>query len=137
MTHTMRSVAVFVGLGALAVLLYNTVGAQKPARTKADMIEMGRQHKTAADLFQALKGEANGGHRLEWAKMPDWSGVYTRRPVAGFAFDPDTPPGALPTAKLTPEFQAKMIKRIEDLKKGRSEERRVEKDGRARGEVEQ
>jgi len=118
MRQTMRSVAVYVGLAALAVFLYITVGAQKPPRTKADMIELGRQHKTAADLFQALKNDAKGGHRLEWAKMPDWSGVYTRRPVAGFAFDPDTPPGALPTAKLTPEYQAKMIKRIEDLKKG-------------------
>jgi len=118
MTHTLRSVAVYGGLAALAVFLYITVGAQKPPRTKADMTELGRQHKTAADLFQALKNEAKGGQRLEWAKMPDWSGVYTRRPVAGFAFDPDTPPGALPTAKLTPEFQAKMMKRIEDLKKG-------------------
>jgi len=114
----MRSVAVYGGLAALAVFLYITVGAQKPPRTKADMIELGRQHKTAADLFQALKNEAKGGQRLEWAKMPDWSGVYTRRPVAGFAFDPDTPAGALPTAKLTPEYQAKMMKRIEDLKKG-------------------
>jgi len=114
----MRSVAVYGGLAALAVLLYITVGAQKPPRTKADMNELGRQHKTAAELFQALKNEAKGGQRLEWSKMPDWSGVYTRKPAAGFAFDPDTPPGALPTAKLTPEYQAKMIKRIEDLKKG-------------------
>jgi len=114
----MRSVAVYGGLAALAVLLYITVGAQKPPRTKADMIELGRQHKTAAELFQALKNDAKGGHRLDWAKMPDWSGVYTRKPAAGFAFDPDTPPGSLPTAKLTPEYQAKMIKRIEDLKKG-------------------
>src|SRR2546426_3240926 len=50
--------------------------------------------------------------------MPDWSGVYTRAPIPGFAFDPDQPPDGLPTAKLTPEFHAKMLKRIADLKKG-------------------
>jgi hypothetical protein len=118
MSQTLRSVAVYAGLAALAVFLYITVGAQKPPQTKAQLADLGRQHKTAAELFQALKNDAKGGHRLEWSKMPDWSGVYTRKPAAGFAFDPDTPPGALPTAKLTPEYQAKMMKRIEDLKKG-------------------
>src|SRR5262245_47351436 len=124
MKPNMRAGLVYLGLLALALLVYNavapvrSVNAQKPVRTKAQMADLGRQHKTAADLFDALKTEANSGHRLEWAKLPDWSGVYTRAPVAGFAFDPDTSPGGLPTAKLTPEYQAKMMKRIEDLKKG-------------------
>jgi hypothetical protein len=118
MTRTVRAVMVYAALVVIAVLTYLTVGAQKPARTKEQMIELGRRHKTAEALYLALKEEAKGGHRLEWAKLPDWSGIYTRAPVAGFAFDPDTPPGALPTAKLTPEYQAKMIKRIEDVKKG-------------------
>lgn len=118
MTRLMRTIVVYGVLALIAVLLYNSVGAQKPARTKEQMADLGRQHTTAADLFQALKEEAKGGHRLEWSKLPDWSGVYTRAPVAGFAFDPDTPPGALTTAKLTPEYQARLIKRIEDVKKG-------------------
>ena len=95
----------------------NRVAAQ-PERTKEQNIELGRQHKTAAELYQALEEQAKGGRRLAWNTLPDWMGVYTRAPVAGFAFDPDTPRGGPPTAKLTPEFQAKMIKRIEDAKKG-------------------
>jgi hypothetical protein len=91
---------------------------QIPERTKEQMIELGRRHKSAWELYQALRDEARGGHRLEWTNLPDWSGVYTRAPVPGFAFDPDQPPGGLPTAKLTPEFQAKMMKRIEDAKRG-------------------
>ena len=118
MTGSTRAIAVYGGLFALAVGLYMTVGAQKAPPTKQQLADLGRQHKTATELFEALKRDAKGGHRLEWSKMPDWSGVYTRAPVAGFAFDPDTPPGGLPTAKLTPEYQAKMMKKIEDVKKG-------------------
>ena len=118
MTRTIRAATVYTALVVIAVLTYLTVGAQKPVRTKEQMIELGRQHKTAEALYLALKEEAKDGHRLEWSKLPDWSGVYTRAPVAGFAFDPDTPPGGLPTAKLTPEYQARMIKRIEGVKKG-------------------
>lgn len=89
-----------------------------PDRTKEQMMELGRQHKTAGELYQALKAEAKGGRRLSLTTLPDWSGTYTRRPVPGFAFDPDQSPDGLPTAKLTPEFQAKMVKRIDDAKKG-------------------
>jgi hypothetical protein len=88
------------------------------ARTKEQMIDLGRQHKTAADLYRALREEAQGGRPLAWTNLPDWSGVYTRPAVAGFAFDPDQPPRGLPTAKLTPEYHAKMLKRIEDVKRG-------------------
>ena len=91
---------------------------QQPERTKAQMIDLGRQHKTAAELYQALRDQAKGGQRLVWSGLPDWSGVYTRAPVAGFAFDPDQPPNGVPTARLTPEYQAKMLKRIEDVKQG-------------------
>jgi len=92
--------------------------AVMPERSKEQNIELGRQHKTASDLYQALKEQAKGGQRLAWNSLPDWSGVYSRPAVAGFAFDPSQPPGGLPTAKLTPEFQAKMMKRIEDVKRG-------------------
>src|SRR5690349_22488860 len=92
--------------------------SSQPPRTKEQMIEMGKQHKNAADLFVALKQAAKGGQRLTPDKIPAWSGVYTRKPAPGFAFDPDQPAGGLPTAKLTPEFQAKMAKRIDDAKKG-------------------
>jgi len=89
-----------------------------PDRTKDQNIELARQHRTALELYQALRKEANNGRPLQWSQMPDWSGVYSRPANAGFAFDPDQKPGEGPTAKLTPEYQAKLAKRIEDVKKG-------------------
>ncbi|HYR87133.1 MAG TPA: hypothetical protein VE422_23835 [Terriglobia bacterium] len=95
-----------------------TAGAQAPERTREQMIDLGRQHKTASELYQALREQAKGGQRLTSNNQPDWNGVYTRAPIPGFAFDPAQPPNGLPTAKLTPEFHAKMLKRIADAKQG-------------------
>jgi hypothetical protein len=128
MTLSIRiaGVSLFLALAALLPACRTTdsppaanagAGAPKP-RTKEQMIDLGRQHKTAAALYQALREEAKGGQRLTPNGLPDWSGVYTRAPIPGFAFDPDQPAGGLPTAKLTPEFRAKMLKRLEDTKKG-------------------
>jgi hypothetical protein len=90
-----------------------------PDRTKEQNIELGRQHKTAFELYQALREEAKGGQPLTWTTLPDWSGIYSRPLNANlFAFDPDQPKDGLPTAKLTPEFQAKLMKRIEEVKRG-------------------
>jgi hypothetical protein len=89
-----------------------------PQRTKEQNIEFGRQHKTAEDLFKALKEESKSGQKLEWSRLPDWSGTYSRPLDKGFNFDVDQPPDVPSSAKLTPEFQAKLVKRIEDLKKG-------------------
>jgi len=89
-----------------------------PDRSKDENAALGREHKTAAALYQALREQAKGGQRLNPVALPDWRGVYTRAPVAGFAFDPDQPSGGIPTAKLTPEYQAKMMKRIEGVKNG-------------------
>jgi hypothetical protein len=89
-----------------------------PQRTKEQNAALGREHKTAWELYQALKAEAKGGQRLTPATMPDWSGVYSRPADKGFTFDPDTPQGVLTTAKLTPEYQAKLEKRVADVKRG-------------------
>src|SRR5438132_3964037 len=128
MTRSIKTAVVSVMSLALVSLLpacsktdapaAGTVVAQIKEQTKEQMIDLGRQHKTAAELYQALREQAKGGQRLVWNSLPDWSGVYTRTPVPGFAFDKDQPPGGLPTAKLTQEFHAKMVKRIEDAKKG-------------------
>jgi len=88
------------------------------ARSKDQNRELGRQHKSAADLFEALRQEAKNGTTLEWDRLPDWSGIYTRPLKAGLAFDPDTPPGGRPTARLTPEYEKKLTARIEGVKKG-------------------
>ena len=129
MTHVSRTIAVFAASLAVtawlsacstasAPRLAPAANAGMPEQTKEQMAGLAREHKTAWDLYQALKDKANGGQRLTSANLPDWSGVYTRAPVPGFAFDPDQPPGGLPTAKLTPEFQAKMLKRIERRRRG-------------------
>jgi hypothetical protein len=89
-----------------------------PDRTKEQNSELGRQHKTALELYQALREEARGGRPLEWSRLPDWSGVYSRPANAGFAFDPDQKPGELPTAQLTSAYQARMMSRIADVRKG-------------------
>jgi len=95
-----------------------TVHSQIRERTKEQNSELGRQHKTASELYEALREEAKGGQRLAWNNLPDWSGVYSRLIEKGIAFDPDTPAGVLTTAKLTPEYQARLVKRVEDVKKG-------------------
>jgi hypothetical protein len=129
MKHSRTTAVASAALLALAALLSacgkaeppaagTAAAAQQPQRTKEQMIDLGRQHKTAAELYQALREQSKGGQRLAWNSLPDWSGVYTRAPVAGFAFDPDQPPDGLPTAKLTPEYQAKLLKRIEGVKRG-------------------
>jgi hypothetical protein len=92
--------------------------ALAPTRNREQNIELGHQHKTAEDLYKALKEEAKGGKKLEWNRLPDWSGVYSRPLDRGFNFDIDQPKDVPTSAKLTPEFQAKLTKRLDDLKKG-------------------
>jgi hypothetical protein len=92
--------------------------SSRPERTKEENLALGREHKTAAGLYEALRTQANGGQPLAWTSLPDWRGVYTRAPVPRFAFDPDMPAGGPMTAKLTPEFEERMRKRVEDVKKG-------------------
>jgi len=89
-----------------------------PEWTKEQKIDLGRQHKTAEALYNALKEQAKGGQKLAPDALPDWRGVYSRPPLNGFTFDPEQAQGSPTTAKLTPEFQAKLAKRVEDLKKG-------------------
>jgi len=91
--------------------------AVSPTRTREENQEIGRQHKTAEDLYKFFKDEAKGGKKLEWNRLPDWSGVYSRPLDRGFNFDIDQPKDVTTSAKLTPEFQAKLTKRLEDLKK--------------------
>lgn len=114
---TLKFVAATAVLLVATGLLVSGLRAQDPAATKARMIELGRQHKTAADLYETLKRNADGGRRLKWSALPDWSGVYTRA-RGGITYDPDQAPGTPPTAKLTPEFQARLQKRIEDANRG-------------------
>ena len=97
--------------------LVNALRAEDATDARQRMIDLGRQHKTAEALYLALKEQAHGGRRLTPSNAPDWSGIYTRA-RGGITYDPDQPRGAMPTAKLTPEYQAKLTRRIEMLDKG-------------------
>ncbi len=102
---------------ASTAFLVNTLRAQDTASVRQRMLDLGRQHKTAESLYLALKEQARGGRRLMPNALPDWSGVYSRA-RGGITFDPDQRPGTPPTAKLTPEFQARLSQRIEMANKG-------------------
>jgi len=107
-----------LGLVALSILALQMAAAQTytPAE-KQEKIELGLQYDTAWDLYQALVEKAEGGNPLASDKLPNWSGVYTRT-RGGTNYDPDQKSGDLPTAKLTPEGHASMMKRIEMTKQG-------------------
>ena len=109
----LAAVLVFVVTAALVW----SARSEDPAQRKARLIALGLQHKTAADLYRALQKEAGGGRRLAWNGMPDWSGVYTRA-RGGITFDPDQRPDGLPTARLTPEYQERLMKRIQLASEG-------------------
>jgi hypothetical protein len=91
---------------------------RESASSKQAMTALGKRYKTAWDLYQALKTQAHGGAPMTWQKLPDWSGLWTNAPGEGLNFDPDQPPGGLPTAKLTPEAHARMMDLIDKAKKG-------------------
>jgi hypothetical protein len=125
MTPSRATAASMIVLGMLASACTtadapttNPARSQQPERSKEENIALGRQHATAEQLYQALRDQAKDRQPLGWTNLPDWRGVYTRAPVAGFAFDPEQPEGGLPTAKLTPEYAERMRKRIEGVKQG-------------------
>jgi hypothetical protein len=116
-TATIKSAVTGVTLIAATAFAVSTIRAQDPVATKERMMALGKQHKTAADLYDALKKQAGGGKRLAYTSLPDWTGVYTRS-RGGIAYDPDQKPGAPSTARLTPEFQKRLEKRIDDANRG-------------------
>jgi hypothetical protein len=84
---------------------------------KAGLIALGVQHKTSWDLYKALERQANGGQRLNPARLPDWTGVYTRSGVL-FNWDQDQGRNRMPTAKLTPEYERRLVTKLDNIEKG-------------------
>jgi len=82
------------------------------------MRQLGLQHQTAWDLYQALLMKAGGGQRPAPGDVPDWAGLWVWNSNRGFLFDPDTPEGVITTAKLTPEYQRKLEEEIARINKG-------------------
>ena len=110
-------IGVSAALVGAVVLLVSSINAQDADDSRERMAALGRQHRTAWDLYQALKREAGGGRRLKMTNLPDWTGVYTRA-RGGITYDPDQPQGGMPTARLTPEFEQRLRERIQAADKG-------------------
>ena len=89
-----------------------------PSAEKQRMTALGIEHKTARALYEHFKREANDGQALTWAKVPDWTGVWTRE-ASPFFWDPDQgSPTALPTAKLTPEHERLLRDKLDKVSRG-------------------
>src|SRR5579863_350857 len=78
-----------------------TVFAQGARQSPEDfrrMLDMGRKHRTAFELYEALKTEAHGGKQSPpFDQLPDWSGLWTSAGGNSF-FDPG-PGGIVPKLK--------------------------------------
>ena len=78
----------------------------------------GQDYKNSTEHFEALKRAANGGTRLTFDKLPDWTGVWTRTRGAGLKFDPAQPSLQQTTAQLTPQFAQQHKEKLERVAKG-------------------
>jgi hypothetical protein len=84
---------------------------------KEALIALGREHRTAWDLYKAFEEQAGGGQRLSWNELPDWSGIYSRGGII-FNFDPDQGRNRMPTAKLTPEYERRLVEKLDRIERG-------------------
>jgi hypothetical protein len=98
-------------LAAVAVDAYAAIDLPQD---KAQLTALGRQHRTAWDLYKAFEQQASGGQRLRAEQLPDWSGVYSRG-GAIFNFDPDQGRSRLPTAMLTPEYEKRLLDKLDRI----------------------
>jgi hypothetical protein len=100
----------------IAVATASFAAIQLPA-DKAALIALGTQHRTASDLYKAFSTQANGGQRLNAARLPDWAGIYSRSGVL-FNWDQDQGRNRMPTAKLTPEYERRLVTKLDNIEKG-------------------
>lgn len=117
MTRSTR-LAVAAGGACLAAFLVaqNPAAAQRP--DKQERIALGIAQGTAWNLYQYFQEQADGGDELSWRDVPDWSGVWTRETNI-FLWDRDQGSvDALPTAKLTPEYEARLMEKLELISQG-------------------
>jgi hypothetical protein len=93
--------------------------SQPPVATpeaRQRLAELGRAHETAWDLFLELRRRA-GESSASATPRPDWSGIWSR-PIEHIGrFDSDQNLGP-PTAKLTPEFQARLDEKLAKVAAG-------------------
>lgn len=109
----LTSLAVLALLATASARLIAQGSEQSPAEFKR-MLDMGVTHKTASDLYAALKTAAGGGKPAPYSQLPDWSGLWTAGSGGSF-FDPG-PGGIAP--RLTPSAAATVKQGAELLSKG-------------------
>jgi hypothetical protein len=106
---------------ATTLALTATAPAQQPVAPSAEkqrMTALGVEHKTARALYEHFKQDANDAQTLTWAKVPDWTGIWTRE-ASPFFWDPDQgSPTALPTAKLTAEHERLLRDKLDKISRG-------------------
>jgi hypothetical protein len=107
-----------IGAATLGSLLAATSFAaiELPA-DKAGLIALGEEHRTAWDLYKEFERQANGGQRLDPARLPDWTGIYSRSGIL-FNWDQDQGRNRMPTAKLTPEYEQRLVTKLDNIAKG-------------------
>jgi hypothetical protein len=121
MTSSIARCCTAIAVGALVAV--SSAVAQRnpappPAAEKQRMIDLGIEHRTARNLYDHFKREANGGAPITWRNVPDWTGIWTRE-ASPFFWDPDqSSPDALPTAKLTPEHQKLLLEKLDRVNRG-------------------
>jgi hypothetical protein len=108
---------------AAALLASTAAVAQRPvppppSPEKQAMIDMGKAHATAREFYDALKRQAGGGDMLDWQDVPDWSGVWTREGVLFFWDQDQGSMDAMPTAKLTPEYERTLVAKLDAIDEG-------------------
>lgn len=109
-----KKLAVLVILAAVSATVFAQGGRQSPDEFRR-MLDMGLKHRTASELYEALKADAHGGKQSPpYDQLPDWSGLWTAGGGNSF-FDPG-PGGIMP--KLKPAAAAVLKQGMELAAKG-------------------
>jgi hypothetical protein len=77
-----------------------------------------QEYRNSSEHFEALKRAANGGTKITFDKLPDWTGIWTRSTEPVFKFDPAQPSVRQTTARLTPEYAQRHKEKLERVAKG-------------------
>jgi hypothetical protein len=114
---SLSGLAVFaIALGAATANAQQT-GAVEPSSEKQSMIDLGIEHGSAWNLYRHFRERAEQPGDLAWQNVPDWGGIWTRE-ASPFVWDPDQPLDALPTAKLTPEYEQALMEKLDRVSRG-------------------
>jgi hypothetical protein len=110
---------------AIAALASPVAIAQQERQSPAEwrrMYELGLKHRTASDLYAALKKAAGGGQQSPpFDRLPDWSGLWTASGGGTFfgagsgGVMPKLTPAAAKLAKEGAELEAKGVSYDENL----------------------